>query len=72
MIAAGETGLTEVIVVADSSHAVPPCGGCRQKLSEFGTSDVVVTMANLDGTELKMTLAELLPGAFTEAHMDKA
>ncbi|MCP9483713.1 cytidine deaminase [Shimia sp. CNT1-13L.2] len=72
MIAAGETRLTEVYVVADSSHPVTPCGGCRQKLSEFGTSDVVVTMANLDGTELKMTLAELLPGAFTEAHMDKA
>ena len=72
MIAAGETRLTEVYVVADSSHPVTPCGGCRQKLSEFGTGDVVVTMSNLEGTELKMTLAELLPGAFTEAHMDKA
>lgn len=70
MIAAGETRLTEVFVIADSPLPVTPCGGCRQKLSEFGAGDVVVTMTNLDGTALSMTLAELLPGAFTEAHME--
>ena len=68
MVAAGETRLTEVYVVADSPHPVSPCGGCRQKLSEFGTGDVVVTLANLDGVEEKMTLADLLPGAFGEHH----
>ncbi|MEQ9695123.1 cytidine deaminase [Shimia sp. SDUM112013] len=70
MIADGETRLTEVYVVADSPHPVSPCGGCRQKLAEFGTGDVVVTMANLDGTEEKMTLADLMPGAFGEHHME--
>ncbi|WP_127115014.1 cytidine deaminase [Shimia sediminis] len=70
MVAAGETRLTEVYVVADSPHPVPPCGGCRQKLSEFGTGDVAITMANLDGVEEKITLADLLPGAFGEHHME--
>lgn len=70
MIAAGETRLTEVYVVADSPHPVTPCGGCRQKLSEFGTGDVVITMANLDGVEEKITLADILPGAFGEHHME--
>lgn len=70
MVAAGETRLSEVYVVADSPHPVSPCGGCRQKLAEFGTGDVVVTMANLDGVEEKMTLAELMPGAFGEHHME--
>ncbi|WP_299349868.1 cytidine deaminase [uncultured Shimia sp.] len=70
MIAAGETRLTEVYVVADSPHPVTPCGGCRQKLSEFGTGDVTVTLANLEGVEEKMTLADLLPGAFGEHHME--
>lgn len=69
MVAAGETRLTEVYVVADSPHPVTPCGGCRQKLSEFGTGDVPVTLANLDGVEEKMTLADLLPGAFGEHHL---
>lgn len=70
MVAAGETRLVEVFVVADSPHPVTPCGGCRQKLAEFGTGDVVITMANLDGVEEKITLADLLPGAFGEHHME--
>lgn len=70
MVAAGETRLTEVYVVADSPHPVPPCGGCRQKLAEFATGDVVITLANLEGAEEKITLADLLPGAFGEHHME--
>ena len=49
---------------------VPPCGGCRQKLAEFAAGDVKVTMATMEGDEMVMTVAELLPGAFTQAHMD--
>ncbi len=69
MIAAGDKELTEVYVVASSPHPVPPCGGCRQKLAEFGKGDVVVTMATADGLETKTTIADLLPGAFGAAHM---
>ena len=70
MVAAGQTTLTEVYVVADAPVPVSPCGGCRQKLIEFGSGDVVITMETLDGTEKKMTLAELMPGAFTEEHLE--
>jgi cytidine deaminase len=70
MVAAGETKLTEVFVVADSKQPVSPCGGCRQKLAEFGDKDTVVTLANLDGVRFSMTMAELLPGAFGADHMD--
>ncbi|SNR62892.1 cytidine deaminase [Puniceibacterium sediminis] len=70
MIAAGETQIAEVYVIADSPNPVPPCGGCRQKLAEFAGSDVVVTMATVDGVEKAMTVAELLPGAFGKGHMD--
>ena len=69
MVAAGETRLTEVYVIAGSPMPVTPCGGCRQKLAEFGAGDVTVTMATTGGVEQVMTLAELLPGAFTPAHM---
>ncbi|WP_372886172.1 cytidine deaminase [Shimia sp.] len=72
MVAAGETRLTEVYVIADSPHPVTPCGGCRQKLAEFATGDVVITMANLDGAEERITLADLLPGAFGEHHLDNS
>ncbi len=69
MIAGGETRIAEVYVVADSPVPVTPCGGCRQKLAEFGAGDVRVTMATLAGAETVMTLAELLPGAFGAEHM---
>ena len=35
MVAAGETELIEVAVIAESPSPVPPCGGCRQKLAEL-------------------------------------
>jgi cytidine deaminase len=70
MVAAGETRLTDVYVVANSPLPVSPCGGCRQKLAEFGAGDVAVTMGTTAGTEQVMTLADLLPGAFTAEHME--
>ncbi|MEO0939135.1 MAG: cytidine deaminase [Pseudomonadota bacterium] len=70
MCAAGAREIVEVYVVASAPSPVPPCGGCRQKLKEFGKGAVPVTMATLDGTELRMTLAELLPGAFGTEHME--
>ena len=70
MAAAGEYAIAEAYVVAGSPMPVTPCGGCRQKLAEFGAGDVVVTMATTDGVEQVMTLAELLPGAFSKAFLD--
>jgi cytidine deaminase len=69
MIASGETELIEVYVIAGSPMPVTPCGGCRQKLAEFGASEVIVTMATTGGVEQRATLGELLPGAFTPDHM---
>lgn len=70
MVAAGETTLTEVYVIADSPMPVSPCGGCRQKLAEFGAGDVPVTMGTVAGQETTITLDALLPGAFNTDHME--
>ena len=72
MVAAGETRLTEVAVIADSPAPVPPCGGCRQKLVEFGGPDTVLTMHTTDGASLSLTFAEMLPGRFDASHMDRS
>lgn len=69
MVAAGETWLIEVAVIADAPHPVPPCGGCRQKLAEFGRGDTPVLLATTSGKTLATTVAELLPGRFEVAHM---
>ena len=70
MIAVGDRKITAVYVVADGAEPVPPCGGCRQKLAEFSAPDVPVTMATISGIEKTLTVAQLLPGAFTPEHMD--
>lgn len=67
MVAAGETELVEVAVVAEGAEPVSTCGGCRQRLAEFGGGEVRVVMATLAGEERRATLAELLPGAFSRS-----
>lgn len=69
MVAAGEVKFVEALVIADSPMPVSPCGGCRQKLAEFGAEDVNVTMTTLTGNSAEMTIAQLLPGVFTAKHM---
>lgn len=72
MVAAGETRLVEVTVIADSPSPVPPCGGCRQKLAEFADADVPVVLATTDGGRLETTVGDLLPGRFDAGHMTNA
>ncbi|QIE45139.1 cytidine deaminase [Pseudohalocynthiibacter aestuariivivens] len=64
MIAGGDTVITEVAVIAGGPAPVAPCGGCRQKLKEFGQGDVCVSMHTLDGQTQTALLRDLLPGAF--------
>lgn len=70
MIAAGDRQITEVAVIAAGTNPITPCGGCRQKLQEFATGDVKVTMATTNGAVKTMTIAELLPGAFDTSQME--
>ena len=72
MVAAGDTVIAEVLVIADSPAPVPPCGGCRQKIAEFAAPEVQVTLCTTDGATRVMSVADLLPGSFTAAHMDRA
>jgi cytidine deaminase len=69
MCAAGARVIVEVVVVADSSEPVTPCGGCRQKLAEFAGPDTPVRLADLDAIRAETTLGALLPGAFGPGHL---
>lgn len=72
MVAAGETRIAAVAVIADSPQPVSPCGGCRQKLAEFSDGTVPVTLATTDGTVLQTTVSALLPGAFDADYMSRS
>ncbi|WP_374646693.1 cytidine deaminase [Tabrizicola sp.] len=71
MIAAGDSRIAEVLVIADSPDPVPPCGGCRQKIAEFAGQEVRVTLCTTEGKQKVMTVADLLPGVFSAAHMGR-
>ena len=43
----------------------PPCGVCRQVLSEFCTRDFKIILANGKGEQKTFTLAQLLPESFS-------
>lgn len=56
--------IVEVVVAGELSTPLTPCGGCRQRLAEFGRPDTVVHSANAEGIRASWTLAELLPAGF--------
>jgi len=64
LVAAGERRITEVAVVAEKEDFCPPCGGCRQRLSEFAGPDTAVHLGRPGGPRRTLTLGELLPHAF--------
>jgi cytidine deaminase len=61
-VASGAGRLRRAVVVTDVDPPAAPCGACRQVLSEFGR-DLVITGVG-SGSELRWTMAELLPSAF--------
>lgn len=67
LVMAGSKKIVRACVVAPripGNRFCTPCGGCRQRLSEFGAADTIVWSADPDGAHMQQTLAELLPHGF--------
>lgn len=73
MVLAGSTRARAVLVVGNgdknNSNWTTPCGGCRQKLREFGTPDLLIISANDHALGPTHTLAQLLPESFGPGHL---
>ena len=61
----GDKKFTMLAVVADTQRPIPPCGACRQVISELCDPNMKVILSNLKGNTKELTVAELLPDAFT-------
>lgn len=61
----GDRDFQLMAVVADTERPCSPCGACRQVISELCSKDMVVVLTNLKGDIQEMTVADLLPGAFS-------
>ncbi len=64
MVAAGGGRIVELCIVADGEQLISPCGGCRQRIAEFGGPETIVHCADPGGIRGTYTLGELLPSAF--------
>jgi cytidine deaminase len=69
MVLGGGRRLRAVLVMADAPDPVTPCGGCRQRLREFGAADTPVIVAGPQGVRQRFTLGELLPASFGPEHL---
>ncbi|TWU24215.1 Cytidine deaminase [Novipirellula galeiformis] len=66
-IAAGYRSWRAIAIA--SVGGVPPCGACRQFLSEFGMDLHVITTDVLDGSFKKRKLTQLFPDAFDGSNL---
>lgn len=62
-VADGHRRVSAVAVYTPTSEPTPPCGACRQVLSEFGPEAEVLCFSAEDGV-LRSRLSELLPHSF--------
>ncbi|MCA1032589.1 cytidine deaminase [Bacillus timonensis] len=60
-----------LVVVADTEGPVSPCGACRQVISELCDPDMEVILTNMNEQIQKLTVKELLPGAFSSKDLQK-
>ncbi len=66
MVAGSDTGVRIAEIVTMTNGATPgtPCGGCRQRIREFSSSETVIHACTVDGAVLTMSMDELLPASF--------
>ncbi|MGE3293014.1 MAG: cytidine deaminase, partial [Geminicoccaceae bacterium] len=64
MAVAGERGIAAVALVGGGDDLCTPCGGCRQRLAEFGRPETPLYLGGADGLRETTTLGALLPMAF--------
>lgn len=62
-VAAGEQAPVMIAITATSHEPCPPCGMCRQVLSEFGP-ELPILLVSDEGNVQRQNLAQLLPLQF--------
>ena len=71
MIALGEREIADIAVISLQNNPCYPCGGCRQRISEFATSATRIHVIDATGTIRSFTIDDLLPHAFGPHALNK-
>lgn len=64
MITQGERKITDIVTMGKEGVFCPPCGNCRQKLSEFVTEDARVHVCTPSKVIESIAFSDLLPYRF--------
>lgn len=64
----GKRDFKAIAVVSDSDDFCPPCGACRQVLSDYCSPEMEVILSNKGETKV-LKLKELLPFSFNEEYL---
>ena len=70
MVSGGDTKIVEILVMGDGARLCTPCGGCRQRLSEFAGPATPVHICDPEGLRQTIPLGELLPYAFIADNLE--
>jgi len=68
-VAAGERNLVALVIATGADRPTPPCGICRQCLSEL-VRDLRIRSFTKDGAFADYELSELLPDPFDRSQLD--
>lgn len=67
-VAKGLRDFEEIAIASESDDPAPPCGSCRQTMSEFAP-DLKVTSYARNGKQATWHVSDLLPEAFALNHL---
>jgi len=70
MVMAGGKAIQAIAVSGRGDLLCTPCGGCRQRIREFATSDTPVVICGEDAIKAEFTLGDLLPHNFGPDHLE--
>ena len=71
MVMDGGGRIAEVAVIGEKLPGTTPCGGCRQRLAEFGKPETLVHLCDMAGIIETVSLGELLPKAFAGSEKER-
>ncbi len=69
MVTNGGKRIAEIAVMSESKEFTTPCGGCRQRIAEFGGPATLVHICGTEGLRRTFRLDELLPASFGKDHL---
>jgi cytidine deaminase len=67
-ISEGEKDFEKIVIVADTTESIRPCGACRQVMSEFGDFEIV--MVSKKNEIAKSSVRKLLPFNFNGSFLE--